>query len=161
SVSRVGRILSGSQMFSQLMYNLRSSVPITLGNDVRLRSADANVRLSGGLNVTTSPLRGTRTLATGELVPGLTLEGTLRTEGGTYNLNLGLVQREFQVLSGGTVNFTLADSWKNPTLDIKAKHTIKQVGGDLGVIVNLHGPLIPYPELSFSATGVDYEIPPS
>jgi hypothetical protein len=85
----------------------------------------------------------------------------LRTEGGTYNLNLGLVQREFQVLSGGTVNFTLADSWKNPTLDIKAKHTVRQVGGDLGVIVTLHGPLNPYPELGFSATGVDYEISPS
>jgi hypothetical protein len=65
------------------------------------------------------------------------------------------------VLSGGTVNFTLADSWRNPTLDIKARHTVKQQGGDLGVIVNLHGPLLPYPELDFSATGVDYDIPPS
>jgi len=161
STSRVGRIVGGSAMFSQLMLNLTSSVPVTLGNDVRLRSKEANVRLSGELHVAKSSLRGTRTLATGDVVPGLTLEGTLRTEGGTYNLDLGLVQRQFQVLSGGTVNFTLADSWKNPSLDIKAKYTVRQVGGDLGVIVNLHGPLIPYPELSFSATGVDYDIPTS
>jgi hypothetical protein len=158
STTRVGRIVGGSAMFSTLMLNLTSSVPISLGSDVRLRSKEANVRLSGDLHVTTSRLRGTRTSASGDVIPGLALEGALRTEGGTYNLDLGLVQREFQVLSGGTVTFTLADSWKNPNLDIKAKHTIKQVGGDLGVIVNLHGPLIPYPEIDFSATGVDYEI---
>ena len=158
SVGRVGRLVGGSAMFSELMYNLTSSVPIRLGNDVRLRSKEANVRLSGELHVAKSSLRGTRTLATGDVVPGLTLEGALRTEGGTYNLNLGLVQREFQVLSGGTVTFTLADSWKNPMLDIKARHTVKQPGGDLGVIVNLKGPLIPYPAILFSATGVDYDI---
>ena len=158
SAGRVSRIVGGSQMFSELMYNLSSSVPIRLGNDVRLRSNEANVRLSGELHVAKSSLRGTRTLATGDVVPGLTLEGALRTEGGTYNLNLGIVQREFQVLSGGTVTFTLADSWKNPTLDIKARHTVKQVGGDLGVIVNLQGPLIPYPSILFSASGVDYDI---
>jgi hypothetical protein len=161
SVGRVGRIVGGSAMFSELMYNLTSSVPIRLGNDVRLRSNEANVRLSGELHVAKSSLRGTRTLATGDIVPGLTLEGALITEGGTYNLNLGIVQREFQVLSGGTVTFTLADSWKNPTLDIKARHTVKQPGGDLGVIVNLHGPLIPYPDISLSASGVDYDIAPS
>jgi len=119
------------------------------------------VRLSGELHVAKSAIRSTRTLASGEIVPDLTLEGTLRTEGGTYNLDLGLVQREFQVLSGGTVTFTLAESPKNPTLDIKARHNIKQQSGDLGVIVNLHGPLYPYPVIDFSATGVDYEIPTS
>jgi hypothetical protein len=154
--------LSGSKMVSTLMTNLASGVTITLGNDVRLRSAEANVRLSGELRVGTSVNQSTRTLVgTNQLVPRLTLEGALRTEGGTYNLNLGLVQREFQVLPGGTVTFTLADRPENPTLDIKAKHDIKQVGGDLGVIVNLHGPLIPYPVIDFSATGVDYEIPQS
>jgi len=95
------------------------------------------------------------------LVPRLTLEGALRTEGGTYNLNLGLVQREFQVLSGGTVTFTPVDPPQNPTLDIRAKHDIKQQRGDLGVIVHLYGPLIPYPVIDFSATGVDYDIPQS
>ena len=71
------------------------------------------------------------------------------------------MQREFQVLSGGTVTFTLSDPPTNPTLDISAKHDIKQIGGDLGVIVRLRGPLIPYPKIEFSSTGVDYEIPQS
>ena len=151
--------LGSSAMVSQLMTNLTSSVTVTLGNDVRLRSTEANVRLSGELRVGTSVNQSTRTLAgTGQLIPRLTLEGVLRTEGGTYNLNLGLVQREFQVLQGGTVTFTLAEPPTNPTLDIKAKHDIKQINGDLGVIVRLYGPLIPYPEIEFSATGVDYEI---
>ena len=154
--------LGGSAMVSTLMTNLTPDITITLGNDVRLRSAEANVRLSGDLRVATSTNQSTRTLgSTNQLVPRLTLEGALRTEGGTYNLNLGLVQREFQVLQGGTVTFTPVDRPENPTLDIRAKHDIKQQGGDLGVIVRLHGPLIPYPEIDFSATGVDYEIPTS
>ena len=158
ATSRVG----ASAMVSTLMTNLTPDMTISLGSDVRLRSTEANVKLSGDLRVATSTNQSTRTLAnTNQLVPRLTLEGTLRTEGGTYNLNLGLVQREFQVLQGGTVTFTPVDRPENPTLDIKAKHDIKQQGGDLGVIVRLHGPLIPYPEIDFSATGVDYEIPPS
>ena len=56
-------------------------------------------RLAGELQLTTSTAQSTRTLAsTGQLVPRLALEGSLNTIGGTYNLNLGLVQREFQVL---------------------------------------------------------------
>ena len=144
------------------MTNLTPRITVTLGNDVRLRSKEANVRLSGDLRVATSTNQSTRTLAsTNQLVPRLTLEGALRTEGGTYNLNLGLVQREFQVLSGGTVTFTPVDPPQNPTLDIRAKHDIKQQGGDFGVIVRLHGPPIPYPVIDFSATGIDYEIPTS
>jgi translocation and assembly module TamB len=154
--------LGGSAMVQTLMTNLTPNITVSLGNDVRLRSKEANVRLSGDLRVATSTNQSTRTLAsTNQLVPRLTLEGALRTEGGTYNLNLGLVQREFQVLSGGTVTFTPVDRPDNPTVDIRAKHDIKQQGGDLGVIVRLYGPLIPYPEIYFSSTGVDYEIPTS
>jgi translocation and assembly module TamB len=158
---RTGSRLGGSAMVSMLMTKLTPIVTVSLGNDVRLRSAEANVRLAGELRVGTSTNQSTTTsAATGQLVPRLTLEGALRTEGGTYNLNLGLAQREFQVLSGGTVTFTLADRPENPTLDIKARHDIKQQGTDLGVIVNLKGPLLS-PGIDFSATGVDYEIPPS
>jgi hypothetical protein len=160
TASRVG----GSAMVQTLMTNLTPLITVSLGSDVRLRSKEANVRPSGDLRVATSTNQSTRTLAsTNQLVPRLTLEGALRTVGGTYNLNLGLVQREFQVLSGGTVTFTPVDPPQNPTLDIRAKHDIKQQGGsgDLGVIVHLYGPLIPYPVIDFSATGVDYEIPQS
>ena len=93
-------------MLATLMSNLRiSNVTVTLGNDVYLRSAEANVKLAGELRLEPSTVRSTRTLASGELVPQLSLFGTLRTVGGHYNLNLGLVQREFQVLSDGSVTF--------------------------------------------------------
>ena len=87
---------SKSKIFSTLMANLQPNVSITLG-DVRLRSAEANVKLTGELDLTTSTARSTRTLAsTGQLLPQFSLEGALNTAGGTYNLNLGLVQREFR-----------------------------------------------------------------
>lgn len=136
----------------KLMANLAiSNVSVVLGNDVRLRSSEANVRLSGDLRVVTRTDLATRTLAsTGQLIPRLSLEGILTTEGGTYNLNLGPLQREFQVLTGGTVNF--AGDPENPTLNIDALYNVKQYHDrDLGVIVNLHGPLLPYPEIDLKS----------
>jgi len=124
---------------------------------VRLRSSEANVRLAGDLRVVTRTDLSTRTLAsTGQLIPRLSLEGALTTEGGTYNLNLGPLQREFQVQNGGTVNF--AGDPLNPTLNINAQYNVKQYHDrDLGVIVNLKGPLLPYPEIEFKSDA-DYYI---
>lgn len=143
--------------WSTLMTNLNPSVTVTLGSDVRLRSKEANVKLNGSLSLQTSTDRSTRKLSsTGELVPVPSLEGVLKTESGTYNLNLGLVQREFTVQPEGTVTFNGAAD--NPTLDIKAKYDVKQYHDrDLGVIVHLYGPLLPYPVIGFESTA-DYEI---
>ncbi|HEX3867563.1 MAG TPA: translocation/assembly module TamB domain-containing protein, partial [Gemmatimonadaceae bacterium] len=145
-----------SALMQTLMTNLQiPSVPVTLGSDVRLRSKDANVKLDGELLLETSVDRSTRTLASnGELVPGLGLVGTLRTENGTYNLNLGPVQREFQVLPGGTVTFNGPPD--DPVLDISAKFDVKQVR-DLSVTVRLSGPLLPYPRIDLSGPS-DYQI---
>jgi translocation and assembly module TamB len=120
------------------------TVTVTLGEDVRLRSAEANVRLGGQLLLTASR---------GQQVP--TLAGQLTTLGGTYNLNLQLVQREFQVLSDGTLTFDgPAD---NPLLDVKAMYAVKQYHDrDLGVIVNLRGRL-KTPTILFSSDA-DYEL---
>ena len=146
-------------MLEKLMANLAiSNVSIVLGNDVRLRSSEANVRLAGDLRVVTRTDRSTRIVATtGQLIPRLSLEGILTTEsGGTYNLNLGPLQREFQVLSGGTVTF--AGDPENPTLNIDALYNVKQYHDrDLGVIVNLSGPLLPYPEINLKSNA-DYFI---
>ena len=119
-------------------------------NEVRLRSAEANVRLAGDLRVRKSAgstrLYASRAVA----LPGLAVEGALSTVGGTYNLNLGLVQREFQVLPGGTVTFNGAP--ENPTLNIFAQYNVKQYRDrDLEIRVNLHGPLLPYPQIDFSS----------
>jgi autotransporter translocation and assembly factor TamB len=143
--------------WSTLMTNLNPLVTITLGNDVRLRSKEANVKLNGSLSLQTSTDRSTRKLASsGELVPVPSLEGVLRTESGTYNLNLGLVQREFTVQPDGTVTFSGAAD--NPTLDIRAKYDVKQARDrDLGVIVHLYGPLLPNPVIEFGSTA-DYDI---
>ena len=157
SVARSGGV-NLPAMFSSLMANLTiSNVPVRLGNDVRLRSAEANVRLAGELQLVTSTAQSTRTLAsTGQLVPRLALEGSLRTVGGTYNLNLGLVQREFQVLSDGTVTFN--GPAENPTLDIRAQYNVKQVRDkDLGIFVHLHGPLLPNPVIDFQSNA-EYDI---
>jgi hypothetical protein len=130
---------------------------VRLGSDVRLRSTEADVRLGGELQLVTSTAQSTRTLAsTGQLVPRLALEGSLKTIGGTYNLNLGLVQREFQVLPDGSVTFNGPP--ENPTLDIRAQYNVKQTRDkDLGVLVHLHGPLLPNPVIDFQSTA-DYDI---
>jgi translocation and assembly module TamB len=152
-----GRSSSVPLTFSTLMSNLQiSNVTVTLGNDVYLRSAEANVKLAGELRLEPSTVQSTRTLASGELVPRLSLFGTLRTVGGHYNLNLGLVQREFQVLSDGSVTFTGPP--ENPTLDVRARYNVRQYRDrDLGIIVKLQGPLLPYPGISFTSTA-DYDI---
>lgn len=148
---------ASTAMFSTLMSNLKiQDVTVSLG-DVRLKSAEANVKLVGNLRLLTETSRSTRTVAaTGELLPKLALEGSLATAGGTYNLNLGLVQREFQVLPGGTVTFDGPP--ENPNLDIQAQYTVRRAGDrDLGIIVSLNGPLLPYPGIDFSSNA-GYEI---
>ena len=146
-----GETQPAAAMLEKLMANLAiPNVSVVLGNDVRLRSSEANVRLTGDLRVVTRTDRSTRTMAsTGQLIPRLSLEGILTTESGTYNLNLGPLQREFQV-TGGTVTF--AGAPENPTLNIDAKYNVKQYHDrDLGVIVTLKGPLLPYPEIEFKS----------
>jgi hypothetical protein len=49
----------------------------------------------------------------------------------------------------------------NPLLDIKAQHNVRRPGDrDLGVIVNLHGRLLPAPSIDL-ASNADYAIAPS
>lgn len=149
---------SAASPFTTLMTNLQiAGVPVTLGQDVRLLSSAANVRLAGSLNLVKSSI-ATRVIAsTGDLVPGLSLEGQVSTVNGTYNLNLGIVQREFTVLSGGTVTFDAASKPETPAVDIRARYNVQQFRDrPLGVIVNLKGRL-PNPTISFSSDA-DYTI---
>jgi translocation and assembly module TamB len=157
SIGNTAAASTSSAMMSALMSNLQANVTVTLGNDVRLRSKEVNVKLAGDLQLITATTRSTRTVAsTGQLLPRFELVGGLRTVSGTYNLNLGLVQREFEVLPEGTVTFDGPP--ENPALDIKAQYNVKQFRDrDLGVIVNLHGRLLPYPIIDFASTA-DYEI---
>ena len=141
---------------STLMTNLQiNGVTVALGDNVRLRSSEANVRLNGQLSLVTGTANSTRALATGALVPRLELQGQLRTVDGTYVLNLGVVQREFSVLPDGTVDFDGPPD--TPTLDIKAQYNVPQYRDrDIGVIVNLRGRM-PNPEIGFTSNA-DYAI---
>ena len=96
------------------------NVAVNIGDGVWLRSSEANVKLGGSLNVTLgrSPNTGDRSQ--------LALEGTLNAVRGTYRLTLvdPFVQPTFDVESGSLRFFGTPDL--NPTLDIRAIHTIRQ-----------------------------------
>lgn len=142
--------VTGPALVSTLLTNLNPNVTVTLGEDVRLKSAEANVIMgSGQLVLNKSTELSTRRLAkSGELIPNLQLQGSLLTRGGTYNLNLGLVQREFNVESG-TLTFDGPPEF--PLVDLKAKYNVHQARDrDLGVIVELAGRM-PNPVITFSS----------
>jgi translocation and assembly module TamB len=117
------------------------NVAVNIGDAVWLRSSEANVKLGGSLNVTLG-----RSARTGERSQ-LALEGTLNATRGTYRLNLvdPFVQPTFEVESGSLRFFGTPDL--NPTLDIRAIHTIRQPTQsaanrrDIRVRVNIGGTL--------------------
>jgi translocation-and-assembly-module (TAM) inner membrane subunit TamB-like protein len=120
--------------------NLRlENVAVDIGPDVWLRSSEANIKLGGSLTVTlASPTPGEP--------PRLALEGTLSADKGTYRLNLvdPFIQPTFDVQSGTLRFFGTPDL--NPSLDIKAIHTVRQPqksvnGRDVRVEVDITGTL--------------------
>jgi translocation and assembly module TamB len=134
---------------------LIDDVRLRLGDDVWLRSREANIKLVGSLNVTRSArqrrgtIMGVGTL-TGKDSLSLALDGELRAERGTYTLSLGLVQREFQV-EGGTITF-FGTSELAPVLNISALHTVRTENKeDLRIRVRLTGPLYPNPIVSLES----------
>jgi translocation and assembly module TamB len=134
---------------------LIDDVRITLGDEVRLRSREADIKLAGSLNVqrTSRQRRGTILgvgTPTGPDSLSLALDGILVAERGTYTLALGLVQREFQV-EGGTVTF-FGTSELAPELNISALHTVRtSSGSDLRIRVRLTGPLFPNPTVTLES----------
>jgi translocation and assembly module TamB len=142
---------------SALIENLRlTGVNVVLGDDVWLRSREANVKLAGALNVTRAEDPLLHGAAYGARVRGdtiayrLALAGTLEAERGTYTLQLGLVQREFQ-LERGTIDFYGTPDF-NPALDISALYTVKQLNRpDIGVRARLSGELYPQPTLTLES----------
>jgi translocation and assembly module TamB len=116
------------------------NVPIRMGRDVWLRSSEANINLGGQVSVTRGEV--TRGRDAGRLQ--LALDGPLQTVRGTYRLNLGPVQRTFEV-EQGEIRF-YGDPDNNPTLSVDALHTVRQystqgVRPDVRVRVHLGGTL--------------------
>ncbi|MGH7621758.1 MAG: translocation/assembly module TamB domain-containing protein, partial [Gemmatimonadaceae bacterium] len=87
------------------------SLQVQVGNDVWLRSQEANIKLGGQVALTKE-------------AAAQRFDGTIDVERGTYRLDLGLVQRTFQVDSG-TVTF-YNDPQQAGTLNIWATYTVRQ-----------------------------------
>ncbi len=115
-------LASGDTVF---MNNLTvRNLPIRMGNDVWLRSEEADINLGGFVSVTrTRPDADGRGGRSGRAQ--LVLEGPLQTVRGTYRLNLGPVQRTFTVESGD-VRF-YGDPDLNAALNINAGYVVRQV----------------------------------
>jgi translocation and assembly module TamB len=132
---------------SEFVQNLTlDNVRLVIGEDVWLRSSEANIKLAGQLDVTRG--RGERNGDAAQLA----LAGTLTTERGTYTLNLGLVRPNFTV-ERGTLRF-FGDPDLNPTLDISALHVVRRAGQtnrpDVRIRVTIAGTLA-QPELRLSS----------
>jgi len=125
---------------SPLLRNLEvREVRLLMGNNVWLRSAEANIKLAGEVGVTLgrSRLDSSRVQ--------LALDGTLLAERGTYRLNLGFgaVQRTFEV-ERGTLKF-FGEPELNPTLDITAVNIVRQYtrqDRDIPVRITIGGTLV-------------------
>jgi hypothetical protein len=105
---------------SEFTKNLRlDNVSINVGDDVWLRSAEANIKLGGSLNVTLgrSPVTGERSQ--------LALDGQLNAIRGTYRLDVvPFVQPTFDVEKGTLRFFGTPDL--DPALDITAINTVRR-----------------------------------
>ncbi|MDB4917086.1 MAG: hypothetical protein JWM95_4730, partial [Gemmatimonadetes bacterium] len=135
-----------------------SGVSVHLGEDVWLRSREANIKLGGSLNVTRTRDEHETTRSTlGRDVHGdsarykLALSGSLSADRGTYTLDLTAVQREFQVQSGRITFFGTPDF--NPEIDVSALYQVKQANrSDIGIKARIHGNFYPQPALELSST---------
>lgn len=97
---------------------LMDNVTVEVGNDVWLRSPEANIKLGGALRVTRSMSRDRNRAV-------LALSDSLTVERGTYTLDLGLARPGFEV-ERGVVRF-FGDPDLEPALDITAMHTVREL----------------------------------
>lgn len=110
---------------------------VRLGNEVRLKSPEASVQLTGEVDVT------------GRLNEPSVL-GEISAERGTYRLDLGLLQRTFQVDSGRVrMNGPLTNS---PALDIHTSYVVRQADReDVHIGARLSG-TVEQPRLTLSSS---------
>jgi translocation and assembly module TamB len=102
-----------------LVQNLElDNVRLNIGDDVWLRSPEANLKLGGSLRVT-------RSLGRDDRRAQLALSDSLVVDRGTYQLNLGIARPSFEV-ERGVVRF-YGDADLQPALDITALHTVREL----------------------------------
>lgn len=126
---REGRLGAGFQ--SRFLDSLRiQRLNVRAGEDVWLRSGEANIQLEGAVVVDKVGRRGYR------------IDGTLNAPRGTYTLKLPLVTKEFVVERGAVRYFGTPDL--NAELDLEARHLVRSVDAraeDLPIIAHITGTL--------------------
>jgi translocation and assembly module TamB len=120
--------------------NLRvPSLDVRIGDDVWLRSQEANIKLAGNVDISK---QGNQRLES----------GTLRVSRGTYRLDLGVVQRTFQVDSGFVTFY--GDPNIPAELNVRATYTVRQAnresGQDVKIVAHIGGTLA-QPRLELSS----------
>jgi translocation and assembly module TamB len=145
---------------SKLVAHLRlDGVSVNIGDDVWLRSKEANIKLGGSLSVTRAKDEresGRSVLARDDQADTeryvLALSGSLSADRGTYALMLGpALQRQFQVQSGRITFFGTPDF--NPEIDVTALYNVKQTNrADIGVQARIFGNFYPAPALSLTSS---------
>ena len=102
---------------------------LAVGEDFWLRSADANVKLSGEARIN-------------KLARLYRLDGTLTAERGQYTLTMGPITRDFEV-QRGTVRF-LGTPDLNAELDLTAQHKVVATDGaqDMTIQARISGTLL-------------------
>ena len=114
---------------------------VTMGPDMWLRSHEANIQLSGELQVEKAVEGG---------IPRYRLDGTLNAVRGTYRLILPpATSKEFQVVRG-TVRFFGTPDF-NPELDIAAQHTLRTLQGSQLVVRAIIGGTLLLPRLTLES----------
>ena len=99
---------------------------VALGDQVWLRSAESEIKLGGAVQITGSGAQ--------------TLTGKIDVRRGSYRLDLGIVQRTFQVDSGN-VSF-YGDVEAGGKLDVWASSTVRQanrIGEDVRILAHITG----------------------
>ena len=120
----VGRLGLLPQPATRFLRGLSAeNVRVVMGNDVWLRSQDADIKLTGTVNLTVG--RADRFSE-----DQLALTGDLQTERGTYRFNVSPLQRTFQVQSG-LLRFN-GEPGFNPALDIRAVYTSRSINATYG-----------------------------
>ncbi|MGE5803848.1 MAG: translocation/assembly module TamB domain-containing protein [Gemmatimonadota bacterium] len=118
---------------------------LTMGEDVWLRSSEANIQLKGSVTVN-------------KVGSNYLLSGSLQAPRGTYRLVVGPVTREFVVNRGTVRYFGTPDL--DAELDIEAKHVVHPLPGagqpsELAVLAHIGGTLH-LPRLRLEAERAEY-----
>src|SRR5438552_1465166 len=135
----------GPQFESVFFDSLRiNNLQLTMGEDAWLRSNEANIQLTGSVQVN-------------KVRNNYVLSGTLQAPRGTYRLQIGVVTREF-VVSQGTVRY-FGTPDLNAELDISARHVVHPLPGtgntnDITVIAHIQGTLL-VPKLTLESAERD------